>query len=136
MRATLAIALGAVACLAACGRSDDLYSKRSQSAPLADSTVGPPAFVGRWATTAADCGQRPWTLSPAELVAPSGMRCNLGKLSPGSAGYGADVVCKGAGPERLGRITLTMSGQGASRGLTLAGGPFTMPVALTSCPTG
>lgn len=135
MRATLMLLFGAAACLGACKRSD-IYSKQSLPAatPISSLTSGTPDFVGRWAATRADCPTSPWVLTPAELDTPGQTHCRLGKLSAASAGYSTDVVCTGPAPEQLGRVTLTMSGEGASRGLTLSGGPFTLPVALTPCP--
>lgn len=135
MRATLLLMTGAAACLSACKR-DQIYSRQSLSGALAVSAVhaGPPAFVGRWAAASADCARKPWELTPTGLDAPDRMHCSFAKLSEASAGYAADVDCKGAGPEEIGRLTLTLSGQGASRGLTVAGGPFALPVALSPCP--
>jgi hypothetical protein len=101
---------------------------------MSSTVAGPPAIVGRWAATRADCTSSPWLLTATELDTPGQTRCIFAKLGASSAGYAADVVCKGPGAEQIGRVTMTLSGQGASRGLTLAGGPFTLPVALTPCP--
>jgi hypothetical protein len=136
IRAALPIILGAAAgLLAACDRGD-LYSKQSPAAPLAvtSAMAGTPPFVGRWAATRADCPAAAWTFTPTGLQAPNGTHCAFVKESVGSAGYGMDVSCTGAGPGQIGRVTLTLSGQGATHGLTVAGGPFPMPVALTPCP--
>jgi hypothetical protein len=135
MRATLMLMIGAAAVVSAC-RRDEIYSPRPEalpaSAPMPAS--GPPAFVGRWAASPADCARRAWVLTAAALDAPDRTHCAFAKLSPGSAGYGVDVDCRGPGPEQIGRLTLTLSGEGAERGLTVAGGPFALPVALTRCP--
>lgn len=135
MRATLMLMIGAALCAGGCKRND-IYSQRSLPAatPISSAISGTPGFVGRWAATRADCMKSPWVLTPTELDTPGQTHCRLGKLSSASAGYSTDVVCTGPGPEQLGHVTLTLSGQGASRGLTLEGGPFTLPVALSPCP--
>jgi hypothetical protein len=134
MRATLMLMIGAAAAVSAC-RRDEIYS-RPEPGPVSTPmpTSGPPAFVGRWAASPEQCVRRAWVLTPASLDAPDHTHCAFAKLSPGSAGYGVDVDCKGEGPEQIGRLTLTLSGEGPGRGLTVAGGPFAMPVALTRCP--
>lgn len=133
MRATLMLMIGAAAITSACKRND-IYSKQTATLAVTSGTSGPPAFVGRWAATRADCATNPWILTPTELDTPGQVHCSFAKISTASAGYGADVICKGPGAEQIGRITLTLTGQGTSRGMTLSGGPFTMPVALTQCP--
>jgi hypothetical protein len=134
MRATLMLMIGAAVVVCGCGRQQ-IYSKQSVPISLAvASRSGRPAFVGRWAATRADCARSPWILTPTELDTPGRTHCSFAKLSPASAGYAADVACSGSGAEQIGRITLTLTGQRESRGLTLAGGPFTLPVALTPCP--
>ena len=136
MRATPLIVLGAAACLLACGRGNGLYSKHSPQLASAPVMQGPQALDGRWARTVADCVGAAWTVSASGLEAPNGLHCSFAKLNAATAGFGADTVCKGAGAERIGWMTMTLSGQGASRGLTLAGGPFPTPVALARCPAG
>jgi hypothetical protein len=137
MRATLLLTVLAAAGLCACGRNR-IYSSRSIPPPPAPAPGGSeaPAFVGRWAASRADCASRPWIVTRFGLDSPGRTHCVFVKLSAASAGYAADVACKALGPDEIGRITLTLSGRGASRGLTLAGGPFALPVALAPCPRG
>jgi hypothetical protein len=139
MRATFPFVLGAaVLLLAACGRHEALITTQAPSGAVMMENPGTddPAYVGRWATSARGCVDRAWVLTRQNLHSANGLVCTFVKLEPGSAGYGGDVDCGAPGQRKAGRMTLTLTGSGASRGLTLVGGPFDLPVTLDACPAG
>jgi hypothetical protein len=135
MRATLiVVSCASLLAIAGCSQRQTLFS--SDAPPVAtirNAKTGEPSFVGRWAPTAAACADGAWVLTAQRVQSPNGVSCTLVKLDPASAGYSSDVECGEAG-HGSGRMNLTLSGRGASRGLTLEGGPIALPVSLTACP--
>jgi hypothetical protein len=131
--AVLALVLLAPACQR---RSEPATAVESaeRAPPQAVSEAGPPGFVGRWALTPSACGRQAWVLSPLALRSPSVLSCSFERVSPIGAGYAVDTVCTVGKAKAQGRLVFTLTGQGASRALTMSGGPFTEPMALAHCP--
>jgi hypothetical protein len=112
------------------------YAPRSAPPPRSESVQGQPAFTGHWAAATTACGHEAWTLDTSGMVSPGVLSCSFDKVTPTDAGYTADGVCEVGKAREPGRLVLTLTGRGASRSLTLDGGPFTEPVALVRCPSG
>jgi hypothetical protein len=102
--------------------------------PSAAALAGPYGYVGRWAPAASACAQEAWQFTSDAMVSPGVLSCSFDKVSPTDAGYTAVGVCQVGKAKAPGRLVLTLTGQGASRSLTLNGGPFPEPVALVRCP--
>lgn len=137
MRATLLLLIGApILLLAACDRRGPLIrsSAPPSSAPISNAVTGEPGYVGRWASTPSACVDRAWVLTSRHLRTANGLECAFVKMTPGSAGFSGDVDCGPEGVRKAGRMTLTLTGRGKTRGLTLLGGPFDLPVPLEACP--
>lgn len=105
-------------------------------APTLAEAAGPPLFVGRWAASTAACASRAWDLTPTSLKSPSALTCEFFKDERTSAGYTVYSTCKVGKASQPVRLVLTLTGSGATRSLTLTGGPFTEPVALSRCAPG
>ncbi len=139
-RSTLALALVALSVgAAAChGKPEPpIGAAPAERAPLKiSSATGPFAFIGRWAATASACGRQSWTLASDALRSPSALSCSFDKVIPTDAGYMVYGVCEVGKAKAPGTLMFTMTGRGATRSLTLSGGPFNEPVALARCPSG
>ena len=137
MRRPILLALLAAAGLCACQREEPpLGAAPAERMPAlsAATAAGPPTFVGRWAVSRAACNRRSWTLTGASLASPSALSCQLLKAERTSAGYTVYSTCAIGKVSQPMRLIFTLTGSGAERSLTLTGGPFTEPVALTRCP--
>ncbi len=136
MRRLVLLALAAAG-LCACQREEPpLGAAPAERMPAvsAATAAGPPAFVGRWAVSRGACGERSWTLTAASLASPSALSCQFFKSVRTSAGYTVYSTCAIGKATQPMRLVFTLTGAGAERALTLSGGPFTEPVALTRCP--
>ena len=99
----------------------------------AASTGGPPTYVGAWATSVGACGTKAWTFTAAKMTAP-GLSCTLERATPTPAGYVVDGVCfQGDARPAPTRLMLTLTGHDGVRSVTISGGAFPKPVALTRC---
>ncbi len=94
---------------------------------------GAPLFVGRWAASKTACAARGWELTANSLKSPSALTCELLKAVPTSAGYTVYSTCLVGKASQPMRLVFTLTGSGATRSLTLTGGPFTEPLALSRC---
>ena len=126
----------ALAGLGACQRQDGLFASRTfPSALPVEASGDTPRFVGRWATVTAGCGQdEVWVIKAKGLQSATDVPCTFDRVQTTSAGYVVATVCQAAGKPIPGRLTLTLSEYGAGRTMTVAGGPFSDPVALQRCP--
>lgn len=133
-----ALALAVMALLAACGQRSlpPIGASPAERAPAqtAAEAAGPPLFVGRWAASTTACVARGWELTSTSLVSPSALTCRLFKAEPTSAGYTVYSTCMVGKASEPMRLVVTLSGSGKTRSLTLTGGPFVEPVALSHCP--
>ena len=136
-RWTLLVALAAAGALGACSEHHEppLRAAPAGRAPAktAAQIAGPPLFVGRWAASTAACASRGWELTPARLTSPSALTCEFFKTEPTSAGYTVYSTCMVGKASQPMRLVFTLTGSGGSRSLTMTGGPFTEPVALSKC---
>jgi hypothetical protein len=133
---------GAVALAAGC-HGKTLPAVGAATAPAAPagrapqspaSADGAPAFVGRWAVTAATCSRQAWVLTADTLSSPSVLSCSFQGVEPTDAGYMVDSQCMVGKARAAGRLVFRLTGRGQNRALTLSGGPFSEPMALVRCP--
>ena len=131
------LALAAVGLLCACERQHlpPIGAAPAERAPMASvaEAAGTPLFVGRWAATSTACAAHGWALTAASLKSPSALTCTIAKAEPTPAGYTIYGACTAGKASQLTQLVFTLTGSGASRSLTLSGGPFSEPVALTHC---
>ena len=102
-------------------------------APTAAMAAGPPLFVGRWAASKSACATRGWELTARSLKSPSALTCELFKAERTSAGYTVYSTCLVGKASEPMRLVFTLTGSGETRSLTMTGGPFTEPLALSRC---
>ena len=138
MRRWMMLAWMGAAVLAACSRHPEppIGAAPAEREPpqAALAAAGPPLYVGHWAVSRNVCSEPGWDLTAASLQSPSALSCVFAKVEPTTAGYtvyGACTVGKASQPTRL---VFTLTSQGKS--LTLSGGPFSEPIALSRCPAG
>lgn len=126
----------AMLALASCGRQDQgLYAERSLvRTDLAASPDGAPAYLGRWARTAADCAERPFIFEMKRIEAPSGSWCDVSDWQTSPAGYSLTTVChvREGGPTP-GRLLVTVPDHAQGKTLTVEGGPLDRPLGLIRC---
>jgi len=137
MRRWTLFAMLAAAGLAACDRHHEppIGAAPAERAPPLTASVaaGPPLFVGRWAPSKRSCANRGWDLTATSLKSPGALSCQFSKPEPTSAGYTLDAVCSVGKAIQPTRLIFTFTSKGKS--LTLSGGPFTEPIALSRCPS-
>ncbi len=139
MRRRLLLAALATAALGACGRQEPPFGAApAERAPpmTAAASTGQPLFVGRWAATRTACADRSWEITAASLKSPSALSCEISKAQPTGAGYTVYATCMVGKAMQPTRLVFTFSGPSSNRALTLTGGPFTEPLALSRCPAG
>jgi hypothetical protein len=140
MRRPMLLAVLAIAWLGACSQHHEppIGAAPAERAPplTASAASGPPLFVGRWAASKSACAARGWQLTAGSLISPSALSCQFSKAEPTSAGYTVYSICAVGKASQPTRLIFTFSGSAANRALTLSGGPFTEPVALSRCPAG
>ena len=130
------LALLAAAGLGACSRHPEppIGAAPAERAPArtAAEIAGPPLYVGRWAVSTAACSERGWELTPNRLTSPSALSCQFFKTEPTSAGYTVYSTCMVGKASQPMRLVFTLTSK--NRALTMTGGPFSEPVALSRCP--
>jgi hypothetical protein len=132
MRLALGLSLPLLAGLGGCGRRSGLYADRP--APLAAqaaSPQAPPRFIGRWAASAAGCGD-PWVLE-ARGLSSGAANCEFDKVEPSPAGYAIVGACRSPSGPRPTRFVVTTPNQPQVSLLTISGGPFKEAAALQRC---
>ncbi len=139
-RRRVLLACAAVAGLGACGRGNEppFGAAPAERAPpiTAVAPAGKPLFVGRWAASREACANSGWEMTAVSLKSPSALSCEISKAEPTGAGYTVYGTCSVGKAMQPTRLVFTFSGPAHNRGLTLTGGPFTEPMALTRCPAG
>ena len=138
MRRPVLFALAAMTLLGACEQEHlpPIGASPAERAPAlsAAAVAGPPGFVGLWAASTTACAAREWALTPTTLTSPSALTCQLFKAERTSAGYTVYSTCTVGKASQPVQLVFTLTGSGATRSLTMTGGPFTEPVALSRCP--
>lgn len=117
--------------LAACGEGRDAVVAPAAVKPAAHSS-----YVGRWAVSLAGCQAGAWDFRKDRLATAGEVACTFAKVAPTPAGYTVQAECVAQGPRQPQSFTLTFSGVGAAETMTVAGGPWTGPIALVRCPAG
>jgi hypothetical protein len=74
-------------------------------APLPPANAGL-RFVGRWATSEANCAAQPWQFSADRLTATDGPHCSIYKVSEAPGGYDLAARCPAKQPNELDLIKL------------------------------
>ena len=129
--------------LAACG--EQVAPAASQVAPAAPAPAAPvpappattpaqPSYVGRWAVSLAGCQAGAWEFRKDSVGTAGEVSCQFDKVTPTAAGYAIDAQCTAQAPPELQSFTLTFAGVGPAETMTVAGGPWSGPVALVRCP--
>ncbi len=133
MRRWAVLSLLLCATVTACGRGDEPIKAN----PAYDSPVpaGPPVFIGRWAPGSAACDSGPWVIGSDGLRSPAGLACTFESIDPSSAGYIVGALCQVGKVMQPTRIVVTVTGRAPSQSITMTGGPFAEPVALSRCPS-
>lgn len=136
-RSALALAWLALGLLVgACHRKPlpSIGEEAAERAPARPASVaGQPRFVGRWALNQSGCEGRAWVLTTGGMQSPSVLSCSFDKVNPTDAGYTVYSTCTVGKARAPGRLVFTLTRQGATRSLTMNGGPFTEPMALLRC---
>ena len=73
-------------------------------------------------------------LTAEGLTEPEVLSCTFDRVDATDAGDTAIGICAVGRAKAPGRLMFTLTGAGASRALTISGGPFSEPVALQRCP--
>jgi len=127
--------------LAACGeRPAGQVSEAAPAASAAPPTAAPaptpaqPSYVGRWAVSLAACQTGGWEFRKDSVGTAGEVSCEFRKVTPKADGYAIDAQCTAQAPPELKSFTLTFAGVGPAETMTVAGGPWSGPVALVRCP--
>lgn len=122
--------------LAAC--SEEPRAPAAAPAPAAPAAVPPtqatPSYVGRWAVSLAACQTGGWEFKRDSVGTAGEVSCQFRKVTPAAHGYAIDAECTAQAPPELKSFTLVFSGVGLAETMTVAGGPWSGPVALVRCP--
>jgi hypothetical protein len=63
-------------------------------------------FVGRWASSAANCPNLAWRFTERRLETPAGSVCTFSEVTPAEGGYDIVATCTAEGPPTEDRITI------------------------------
>lgn len=102
--------------------------------PSVDPTPATAPYVGRWAVSLAGCQNGAWEFAKDSVGAAGEVSCVFKKVTPGPSGYAVEAECTAQAPPELTSFTLAFSGVGPAERMTVAGGPWSGPVALIRCP--
>ncbi len=122
------------ATVAACGPSEPPIGANPKAYDSA-APAGPPAFIGRWGAESKGCDRDIWLIGSDGLRSPSELSCTFESIDTTSAGYIVSAMCRVGKAVQPSRIVFTMTGPAAAQSLTMTGGPFAEPVALSRCPS-
>ena len=127
-------AVGLTLALQGCERPKSLYADAPNVRRAPASPDQPPGYIGRWASTEADCPVRSWTLTATHMQGPDGAACDIVGAAATPAGYSANAMC--SGPElaeaKSGRIVMTLTGAEPGESLSITEAPVGA-VALVRC---
>jgi hypothetical protein len=116
--------LGTAVLLAACGQNTPSSETKlaanevpamneAQATPTAPASTSslPPAsaalrFVGRWATSQANCASKPWLFTADRLTATDGPHCSIYKVTNMAGGYDLAAECPAKVPDHSDLIKL------------------------------
>ncbi|MGZ3276186.1 MAG: hypothetical protein ACXU82_02720 [Caulobacteraceae bacterium] len=133
MKHALVLSFGLLTVLCACGRNEGIYADRSATviAPTASAETAP-RFVGRWAASAAQCGD-PLVFAARSLTS-GAANCTFDKVDPSTAGYAITAICRSESGPKPSRLIVTTPNEPRISLLTVSGGPFKDATALQRCP--
>ena len=134
MRRWLVLSLLLSATLTACGPSEPPIGSNPKAYDSA-APAGPPAFIGRWGLETHGCDRDIWLIGSDGLRSPGGLACGFESIDSTSAGYIVGAMCRIGKAVQPTRIVFTITGPVTAQSLTMTGGPFAEPVALSRCPS-
>lgn len=131
-----AIVLAAATALAGCGeqRAPAASARPAEPVGVAPPTAAAPDYVGRWAVSLAGCQTGGWEFRKDSLGTAGEVSCQFRKVTQRPDGYAIDAECTAQAPPELKSFTLSFAGVGPAQTMTVAGGPWSGPVALVRCP--
>lgn len=136
MKAEITILAMAMA-LAACSEQVERPAAATQPpVPPPAPTATAPSYEGRWAVSLAACQDGGWEFTKDRVGTAGEVSCEFERVTPNSNGYAIDAQCTAQAPPELKSFTLTFAGVGPAETMTVAGGPWSAPVALIRCPPG
>lgn len=136
MKAKITILAMAMA-LVACSEQVERPAAAAQPpAPPPAPTATAPSYEGRWAVSLAACQDGGWEFTKDRVGTAGEVSCEFQRVTPNATGYAIDAQCTAQAPPELKNFTLTFAGVGPAETMTVAGGPWSAPVALIRCPPG
>ena len=136
MKAEITILATAMA-LAACSEQVERPAAAAQPPPPPPApTATAPSYEGRWAVSLAACQDGGWEFTKDRVGTAGEVSCEFERVTPNATGYAIDAQCTAQAPSELKSFTLTFAGVGPAETMTVAGGPWSAPVALIRCPPG
>ena len=136
MKAEITILAMAMA-LVACSEQVERPAAAAQPpAPRPEPTATAPSYEGRWAVSLAACQDGGWEFTKDRVGTAGEVSCEFQRVTPNATGYAIDAQCTAQAPPELKSFTLTFAGVGPAETMTVAGGPWSAPVALIRCPPG
>ena len=129
----LAMAMALVACSEQVERP---AAAAQPPAPRPEPTATAPSYEGRWAVSLAACQDGGWEFTKDRVGTAGEVSCEFQRVTPNATGYAIDAQCTAQAPPELKSFTLTFAGVGPAETMTVAGGPWSAPVALIRCPPG
>ena len=132
---TLAMTLALAACSEQAERPTTVAPAAAQQPP-APPAAAAPSYEGRWAVSLAACQDGGWEFTKDRVGTAGEVSCEFERVTPNATGYAIDAQCTAQAPPELKSFTLTFAGVGPAETMTVAGGPWSAPVALIRCPPG
>lgn len=133
-KALIVALMSASALLAGCGEERPPAAPPRPAAPAVPPTANAPDYVGRWAVSLAGCQAGGWEFRKDSLGTAGEVSCQFKKVAQRPDGYAIDAECTAQAPPELKSFTLSFAGVGPTQTMTVAGGPWSGPVALVRCP--
>jgi hypothetical protein len=123
--------------LAACSEQVERPAAAAQPpAPPPAPNATAPSYEGRWAVSLAACQDGGWEFAKNRVGTAGEVSCEFERVTPNATGYAIEAQCTAQAPPELKSFTLTLAGVGPAETMTVAGGPWSAPVALVRCPPG
>lgn len=131
----------ALVALAACGQTERAPDPEAAAAigdaiPLPQTLPAPRAdalrYVGRWASSAANCASGAWVFELDGVNTAGEVSCNFNNIQITPSGYMIDASCTAEGPPTLHRIQLSFAE--SAQAMMVSGGPWGQEIGLVHCP--
>lgn len=132
----MAMAMAIAACSEQAERPATVAPAVTQPPAEPPPAAAAPSYEGRWAVALAACQDGGWEFTKDRVGTAGEVSCEFKRVTPTAAGYAIDAQCTAQAPPELKSFTLTFAGVGPAETMTVAGGPWSAPVALVRCPPG